>query len=106
MNKDNKHEETLWDREFWSQQEVADYFRVSINTVINWRKEGLLSYWRPPGRSRVLYFKNEIAEFKALNTKPRKNAPKLRKTFNNQRVDSSIQNQIKQPDTAEKDWRI
>jgi len=30
-------EEKLWEKELWTQQEVAEYFRVVPGTVKNWR---------------------------------------------------------------------
>ena len=40
---------------FLTQEEVADRFRVSSGTIINWRKKGLLRYFRVSGSTRVLY---------------------------------------------------
>ena len=50
----------LKEKELWTQQEVADYFRVVPSTVKNWRERGLIKYWQAPGSSRVLYFGDEI----------------------------------------------
>ena len=58
----------LWEKELWTQKEVANYFRVVQGTVINWRDQGLLSYWRVPGRKSVLYFRDEIKDFRNQNT--------------------------------------
>ena len=62
----------LWEKELWTQQEVADYFRVVAGTVKNWREQRYLSYWQAPGSTRVLYFSDEIKDFKDRNTHPRK----------------------------------
>jgi len=55
-------------KKLWTQQEVADYFRVVPSTVKNWRDRGLIKYWQAPGSSRVLYFGDEIKDFRAANT--------------------------------------
>lgn len=55
-------------KELWTQQEVADYFRVVPSTVKNWRDRGLLKYWQAPGSTRVLYFADEIKDFRDRNT--------------------------------------
>jgi len=68
--------EKLWEKELWTQQEVAEYFRVVPGTVKNWRDRGLLPYWQAPGSTRVLYFSNEIKDFKDGNTHPRKGGDK------------------------------
>lgn len=55
-------------KEFWTQQEVADYFRVVPSTVKNWRDRGLIKYWQAPGSTRVLYFAEEVKDFRDKNT--------------------------------------
>ena len=55
-------------KELWTQKEVADYFRVVPSTVKNWRDRGLVKYWQAPGSSRVLYFSEEIKDFRDKNT--------------------------------------
>ena len=63
-----ERKENLWDKEFWTQNEVAGYFRVVPGTVKNWRNQGLLSYWRVPVGKTVLYFRDEIKDFRNQNT--------------------------------------
>ena len=58
----------LKEKRLWTQQEVADYFRVVPSTVKNWRERGLIKYWQAPGSSRVLYFAEEIKDFTDKNT--------------------------------------
>ena len=58
----------LKEKELWTQQEVADYFRVVPSTVKNWRERGLIKFWQAPGSSRVLYFGDEIKDFTDKNT--------------------------------------
>ena len=64
--------EKLWEKELWTQQEVADYFRVVPGTVKNWRDQGLLSYWQAPGSTRVLYFSEELKDLVLLLISGRK----------------------------------
>ncbi len=61
-------DEKLCEKELWTQQEVADYFRVVPGTLKNWREHGYLSYWQAPGSTRVLYFRDEIKDFRDRNT--------------------------------------
>ena len=61
-------DEKLWEKELWTQQEVADYYRVVPGTVKNWRDQRLLSFWQAPGSTRVLYFSDEIKDFRDRNT--------------------------------------
>jgi hypothetical protein len=56
------------EKELWTQQEVADYFRIVPSTVKNWRDRGLIKYWQAPGSTRVLYFADEIKDFRDKNT--------------------------------------
>jgi hypothetical protein len=48
---------------YLTQQEVADRFRVSQGTVINWRKRGLLDYFQAPGSTKILYPVTAVEEF-------------------------------------------
>ena len=61
-------EKGLWEKELWTQNEVAAYFRVVPSTVKNWREQGFLSYFQPLGSSRVLYYSDEIRQFRDSNT--------------------------------------
>lgn len=55
-------------KDFLTQKEVADLFRVVPSTVKNWRDRGLIKYWQAPGSTRVLYFADEIKDFRDNNT--------------------------------------
>jgi uncharacterized protein YjcR len=57
INNEQKGSESLWNKDLWKQQEVADYFGVTSNTIKNWRERGLLSYFQAPGSTRKQYFK-------------------------------------------------
>ena len=50
--------------EYFTQNEVADLFRVTPNTVKNWREAGLLEYFQAPGSTRVLYPVGGVNQFK------------------------------------------
>ena len=65
-------ENELWEKELWTQKEVANYFRVVQGTVKNWRDQGFLSYWQALGSSKILYYRYEIEEFRDQNTTLRK----------------------------------
>jgi len=63
-----ERKEDLWQKELWTQSEVAGYFRVVPGTVKNWREQGLLRYWQAPGSSKVLFFRDDIKDFRDQNT--------------------------------------
>ena len=88
----------LWEKEFWTQKEVANYFRVVQGTVKNWRDQGLLSYWQAPGSTKILYYRDEIKEFRETNTKLKKGGGKP-KAINRKRKPDVSPAPLKQ-------WRI
>ena len=93
-------DEKLWEKELWTQQEVSDYFRVVSSTIKNWREQGYLSYWQAPGSTRVLYFRDEIKDFRDNYTTPMKGGDKNR---------YSVKIKRKKPDissTPDRQWRI
>jgi hypothetical protein len=66
----------LWEKELWTQKEVAEYFRVVQGTIKNWREQGLLSYWQTPGSTKVLYYRDQIKAFRDQNTTLKKGGGK------------------------------
>ncbi|HDM75097.1 MAG TPA: DNA-binding protein [Deltaproteobacteria bacterium] len=58
-----KKTQGILSKKYMTQQEVADYFGVSVGTVINWRKAGELDFFRPPGSTRVMYPRESVLEF-------------------------------------------
>ncbi len=62
----------LWNKELWTQSEVAEHFRVSKNTIKNWRRRGLFSFFIAPGSDRVFYYRKEIENFQETFTHWRK----------------------------------
>ncbi len=93
-------DEKLWEKELWTQQEVADYYRVVPGTVKNWRDQRLLSFWQAPGSTRVLYYSNEIRDFRDRNTISKKGGDKEKETAKIKRKEPDISS------TPEKQWRI
>jgi hypothetical protein len=47
-------------RVYLTQSELADRWRCSPGTIINYRKKGLLPYFRLPGCSKILYKIDDI----------------------------------------------
>lgn len=68
----------LWDKELWTQNEVALYFRVVPGTVKNWREQGILNFWQAPGSSRVLFHRDDIKACLNEHTFPQKGGEKER----------------------------
>jgi hypothetical protein len=97
-----KKKTDLWEKELWTQSEVAEYFRVVPGTIKNWRERGYLSYYQAPGSSRVLFFRNEIKDFIDRN--------KVHKKGGGGYKDKSIKViSSKKPvvsTNADEDWRI
>ncbi len=92
-------ENNLCEKELWTQQEVANYFRVVPGTIKNWREQGFLSFWQAPGSTRVLYYRDEIKDFRDKNTVSKKKGGGKPKTeIKRKRPDISS--------TTDKKWRI
>jgi hypothetical protein len=79
---------------YYTQQEVAEMFRVSQGTVIKWRQLGYLEYLRPPGSSRVLYTVSSVERFQDQFT--------CREEVNKPQIDASSCRRV----APAKDWRI
>ncbi len=86
----------LWEKDLWTQNEVADHFRVTSNTIKNWRNRGLLSFFIAPGSDRVLYYRAEIQEFQEKFTHWRKEDKK--------RIKREVR--VKPRLSSDDDWRI
>jgi len=97
---EKKRKESLWDVELLTQKEVADYFRVTQNTVIKWRRSGLLSFFRPPASTRVLYYRNDVEQFKLTNTTEKKGGDKrkVKSEVERKKLDISA--------TPDNEWRV
>jgi hypothetical protein len=93
-------DEKLWEKELWTQQEFADYFRVVPATVKNWRDRGLLPYIQPSGSIRVLIPGYAVKDFIDRYTINKKGGDKTRYLAKIKR---------KKPDispTSNKKWRV
>jgi hypothetical protein len=88
-------------REYYTQNEVADLFRVTPNTIKNWREAGLLDYFQPPLSTRVLYPVDSVNQFKEQHKKKATVIP-FRKSVAVEKADGQevSSNRIK------KQWRI
>ena len=91
-----ERKENLCNKELWTQSEVAGHFRVTTNTIKNWRERGLLSYFKAPGSGRVLYYRREVEAFQQTFTKWRKESKNRQ-----QRVV-----RVKPRLSSDEDWRI
>jgi transcriptional regulator with XRE-family HTH domain len=87
-------------RQFLTQKEVAELFRVSTNTVGNWEKRGLFSRWQAPGSTRVLYLSDEIKDFRDKNLKPRGEGAKPKQINGIKKGKPVVSTK------TDKDWRI
>ena len=90
----------IFKQQFLTQKEVAEYFRVSTNTVGNWEKRGLFSRWQAPGSTRVLYLSNEVKDFRDKNLKPRGEGAKLKQVIGIKRGKPVVSTK------PNEDWRI
>lgn len=91
-----ERKDDLWKNELLTQSEVADYFKVSDNTVKNWRGRGLFSFFKAPGSSRILYYRKEVEDFQKKFTTWRK------ETENKQKRTLRAKPRLSSND----DWRI
>lgn len=71
-------DEKLWDKEFSTQQEFADFMGVSPGTIKNWRDQGLLPYFQPTGSRVVLIPVSAAKEFIGRFTINKKGGDKTR----------------------------
>jgi len=95
-----RKKENIWKDKLLSQQEVANHFRASSNTIKNWRKRGLLSYFQAPGSTRKLYYEDEIKNFKIANTV-------FNKSYLKNVVDKKKKGKpVISPNSKNEDWRI
>ena len=86
----------LTKQELWTQKKVAEQFKVSSNTIKNWRERGLFSYFKAPGSSRILYYRSEVEDLQTKFTSWKKEAKKG--TINKDRAKPKL--------SSDKDWRI
>jgi hypothetical protein len=75
---------------------MVKHFKVSSNTIKNWRERGLFSCFKAPGSSRILYYRWEVEEFQKKFTYWRKETKK----------GSNIIDRAKPKLSSNDDWRI
>ena len=88
-------------KKYFTQQEVADLFRVSPGTIKNWREAGYLDYFQVPGSSRVLYPAETISNFEQKNIKKAKVI-----AFNKSDDVKPKERQLLSSTRIKKQWRI
>lgn len=88
-------------KEYLTQQEVADLFRVSPNTVKNWRTAGLLDYFQPPCSTRVLYPIESVNQFKEQHRKKATVIP-----FRKPKAPKNTEGHELSSNRIKKEWRI
>ncbi|PIE59858.1 MAG: terminase [Desulfobulbus propionicus] len=64
---------------YLTQKELAERWRISPGTLINWRRKGILPYFQVPDSSRVLY---NIRDIERIEQSHRKEAT-IRKPVSN-----------------------
>lgn len=87
------------ERDFWTQEEVAEHFRVAPSTIHNWRKKGLLSFFQVPSSSRVLYLQDDVLKFKERYTT-------LAKAGKEEKKYTPVKGKPVVSATSNKEWRI
>jgi len=87
--------------EYFTQNEVADLFRVTPNTVKNWREAGLLEYFQVPGSTRVLYPVDGVNQFREENKKKATVVP-----FKKTAAVNKVEGQEVSSNRIKKQWRI
>lgn len=95
--KNNKDGHNTW----LTQKELAKRWHVSPSSIINWRNNGKLPFFRVPGSTRVLYPLYEIIALEQQHTTKTKEGPKTRK--------QPAELQLKKPvvsTKSQKIWRI
>lgn len=57
-------------QKYMTQREMAEHFRKTEGTIINWRRKGYFTYFRAPGSNSVLYLCESVEDFEKKNTAP------------------------------------
>lgn len=86
-------------KKYMTQQEVAEYFGVSVGTVINWRKAGQLDFFRAPKSTRVMYPTESVLEFERRCTR-RTEPPRRHRVVDEMRKRPEVSSKPR------KEWRI
>ena len=81
MAKTDLNNETK-EQKYITQKEMAERFRKTEGTIINWRRKGYFTYFRTPDSKSVLYLRESVEDFEGKYTviskrKEVDNRPKL-----------------------------
>lgn len=96
-----KNEEEVPEKYYFNQSELSKRWNVSPGTIIKWRNEGRIPFFRLPGASRVLYPVARILECEQEHTT----------TTKEERRDQRQHNELKRKKPVvstkpTKEWRI
>ena len=85
-------------QKYMTQKEMAEHFRKTEGTIINWRRKGYFTYFRAPGSNSVLYLRESVEDFEKKNTEQ----------SNGKEVDKRLQPVKKEKPVIStmKEWRI
>ena len=99
MAKTDLNDETK-KQKYITQKEMAERFRKTEGTIINWRRKGYFTYFRPPDSKSVLYLLKSIEDFEGKYTviSNRKGVDNRPKQIKKEKPDISS--------TPDKQWRI
>jgi transcriptional regulator with XRE-family HTH domain len=67
MAKTDLNNETK-EQKYITQKEMAARFRKTEGTIINWRRKGYFTYFRPPDSKSVLYLLESVEDFEGKFT--------------------------------------
>ena len=90
------------DNTWLTQKNIAERWHVSQGTIIKWREDGKLPFFRLPGTSKILYPLREIILLETQHTTEMKE-------YNAKRQKQSTELQRKKPAMSakpQKEWRI
>ena len=87
-------------QKYMTQKEMAKHFRKTEGTIINWRRKGFFTYFRPPDSKSVLYLLDSVEDFERGYTiiSKRKGVDNRPKPVKRESPDISS--------TPDKQWRI
>jgi hypothetical protein len=77
---------------------MAEHFKKTEGTIINWRRKGYFTYFRPPDSKSVLYLLDSVEDFEKKNT-----------TLSNRKEVDNRPNLVKREKpvvSTMKEWRI
>lgn len=79
---------------FLTQKEVAERFRVTPSTILNWRRRGLLEFFQAPGSTRILYPAESVEKFEREFIKKEKGSQVKAEMRNKRSIKSTRTNRL------------